>query len=284
VATRIADRNDLIGATLRRVDLFTPWPAEVLTRMATGSQLWRFAKGEALYEVGMPARGIFVLTDGSVIDGRTSSKGRTMASSILRPGWPLGVRATWSGDSYGYTGVARSDLIAVLLPRAAFREAVLGDPRRLEALVDFFCTQIAQDMEGLRLRGLGSPRCVMAGYLAFLSRPTFHLSADDRGAADPTAFDITQDELAAILFSTRQTVNQMMKAMEREGVLRREGNRLRIVDFLKLLAVMEEDEPIHPAWREQIVAWDAKLKALAAERPAVAGKPAQTAPASSPRA
>jgi CRP/FNR family transcriptional regulator len=284
VAIRIIDRNDLIGATLRRVDFFAPWPAEVLTRMAVGSQLWRFAKGETLYEAGTPVRGIFVLVDGSVIDGRISSKGRAMATSILRPGWPLGVRATWTGDSYGYTGTARSDLTAVLLPRAKFREAVLGDPTRLEALIDFFCTQIAQDMEGLRLRGLGSPRCVMAGYLAYLSRPTFHVAADDPGAADPTAFDITQDELAAILFSARQTVNRMMKAMEREGVLQREGNRLRIVDFLKLLAVMEENEPIHPAWREQIVAWDAKLKALAAERLAAAGKPAQTAPASSPRA
>lgn len=284
MATRIIDRNDLIEATLRRVDLFAPWPAEVLVRMVAGSQLWRFAKGEALYEAGAPARGIFVLVDGSVIDGRTSSNGRIMASSILRPGWPLGVRATWSGNSYGYTGAARSDLTAVLLPRAQFREAVLGNPKRLEALTDFFCTQIAQDMEGLRLRGLGSPRCVMAGYLAYLSRPTFHVSTDDPGAADPTAFDITQDELAAMLFSARQTVNRLMKAMEREGVLRREGNRLRIVDFLKLLAVIEEDEPVHPAWREQILAWDARLKALAAERPAATDKPAQGAPASSPRA
>jgi len=266
LATRVFDKNELIGATLRQVALFATWPADVMATMASRSQLWRFAKGEALYEIGKPARGILVLVDGSLIEGRTSPNGKTMAVTIIRPNWPLCVRSCWGGGEHVSDGIARSDLLAVLIPPAEFRAAVGGNPRRLEDLIDFFCVQTGQDIIALQARALSSPRCMMAMYLSYLSRPTYHVSAEDPGAADPTAFAVTQDELAAMLFCSRQSVNQMMKAMEREGVLRREGNQLRIVSFLKLLAIMEEDEPIHPLWREQIVAWDAKLRAAETER------------------
>jgi hypothetical protein len=53
-----------------------------------------------------------------------------------------------------------------------------------------------------------------------------------------------------------------MKEMERNGVLMREGNRLRIVNFLKLLTVMEEDEPIYHTWRAQIIGWHAQLQGM----------------------
>jgi CRP/FNR family cyclic AMP-dependent transcriptional regulator len=267
LATRVFDRSDLIGATLRKVDLFAKWPADVIAQMVAAAQLWRFAKGELVYQAGTPAVGVVILVDGSLFEGRSWSNGRHMATTIVRPGWPIGVVAAWRGIEYLYDGTARADLLAVLIPRADFLAAARGDPKRLEDLLTFTCTQIGQDVVALHVRANGSTRCLMAMYLAYLSRPSIHL-VEEPDAVDPTAFDITQDELAAMLHTTRQTTNQLMKAMEREGVLKREGAHLRIVNFLKLLAIMEEDEPIHPAWREQIVAWDAKLRTMDTKTPA----------------
>lgn len=260
LATRVFDRNDLIGATLRKVDLFAKWPADAIAQMAAAAQLWRFAKGELVYQAGTPAIGVVILVDGSLFEGRSWSNGKHMATTIVRPGWPIGVAAVWRGIEYFYDGMARADLVAVLIPRADFLVAARGDPKRLEDLLTFTCAQIGQDIVALHTRANGSTRCVMAMYLAYLSRPSIHL-VEEPDAVDPTAFDVTQDELAAMLHLTRQTTNQLMKALERDGVLKRDGNRLRIVNFLKLLAIMEEDEPIHPAWREQILAWHEKLKA-----------------------
>jgi CRP/FNR family transcriptional regulator, cyclic AMP receptor protein len=276
LATRVFDRSDLIGATLRKVDLFAKWPADVVARMAAASQLWRYLKGEAVFEAGAPPAGIFILVDGSLLNARSWSNGRRMATTIIRPGWPSNVVAAWDGIEYAYDGIARSDLHAVLIPRADFLVAVRGDPKRLEDIIYFAGTQIRQDIEALHTRAIGSQRCLMAKYLAYLSRPSIHMSLDEPDAVDPTAFDVTQDELAAMLHTSRQTVNQLMKTMEREGVLKRDGNRLRIVNFLKLLAIMEEDEPVHPAWREQIIAWDAKLQTMDARRLGGARSSAQT--------
>jgi CRP-like cAMP-binding protein len=255
----------LIGATLRKVDLFSKWPADVIDKMAAASQLWRVAKGEAIMEANTPPVGVYVLADGSAINGRVWPSGKQMATTIVRPGWTMGLTATWDGVEYVYTHTARSDLHVVLIPRADFLVAARGDAKRLEDIIMFTCSQIRQDTEALHTRANGSLQCLMAKYLAYLARPSAHMSLQEPDPVDPTAFDVTQEELAAMLSTTRQTVNQLMKAMEREGVLVRESNRLRIIDFLKLLAIMEEDEPIFPVWREQIIAWDAKLKAAKAK-------------------
>jgi CRP-like cAMP-binding protein len=268
----------MIGAALRKVDLFAKWPADVVAQMAAAAQLWRYTKGERVYQAGAPTAGIFILVDGSLFVGRSWPNGKQMATTISRPGWPNGMTAAWVGIEYHYDGIARSDLHAVLIPRADFLVAVRGDPKRLEDLLNFACTQIGQDIEALHTRAIGSLRCLMAKYLAYLSRPSIHLSVEEPDAVDPTAFDVTQDELAAMLHTSRQTVNQLMKAMERQGVLKREGNRLRIVNFLKLLAIMEEDEPIYPAWRDQIIAWDARLQAIGAKRLGGAHSLVQTIP------
>ncbi len=266
----------MIGAALRKVDLFAKWPADAVAQMAAAAQLWRFAKGELVYQAGTPAIGVVILMDGSLFEGRSWSNGKHMATTIVRPGWPIGVAAVWRGVDCFYDGMARADLLAVLIPRTDFLVAARGDPKRIEDLLNFTCTQIGQDIVALHTRANGSTRCVMAMYLAYLSRPSIHL-VEEPDAVDPTAFDVTQDELAAMLHLTRQTTNQLMKSMERDGVLTRDGNRLRIVNFLKLLAIMEEDEPIHPAWRDQIVAWDAKLRSTDSKKAVEArSNPTQT--------
>jgi CRP-like cAMP-binding protein len=269
LGTRVFDRSELIGATLRQVQLFSKWPAETVAALASAAQLWRYAKGEAVYEATEPATGLHIVVEGSLIHGRSWPNGKYMATTIARPGWPMNVMAAWDGIPYPNGGIARSESLVIFVPRAAFIAAVRGAPARIENLTFFFCTQLRQDMEGLHARSVGSLRCLMAKYLAYLSRPSVHLSLapDEPDAVDPTAFDVTQDELAAMIHTTRQTVNRIMKEMERKGVLVREGNRLRIVNFLKLLAVMEEDEPIYHTWRAQIIAWHDKLQTASPVKP-----------------
>jgi CRP-like cAMP-binding protein len=76
----------LIGATLRRVQLSSKWPAETMAALVSAAQLWRYAKGEAVYEAAEPAAGIYVIAEGSLISGRSWPNGKYMATAILRPG------------------------------------------------------------------------------------------------------------------------------------------------------------------------------------------------------
>ena len=60
--------------------------------------------------------------------------------------------------------------------------------------------------------------------------------------------NITQDELAGMIGRSRQRVNEVMRAMEKEGMLRRRGRMIEITDFMLLKQALEEDEPLPPAW------------------------------------
>jgi hypothetical protein len=54
LGTRVLDRKELIGATLRQVQFFSKWPAETLAAPISSAQLWRYAKGQAVYEAAEP--------------------------------------------------------------------------------------------------------------------------------------------------------------------------------------------------------------------------------------
>lgn len=261
MSTRVFDKADMIRATLKSVGLFSKWRTDQFDALCASAQMWQYGKGETVMQAGEHAKGVFVLARGSLLNGRTWPNGKQMATTILRPGWPFAVLATWDGHENPYSAQARVDSLVVLVPRATFVGLVRGDVERMQEFTDYLIVQLRQDIEAVQTRLTGSLRCIMAKYLAYLSRPGVHMSFDDPTSMDPTASDVTQDEMAAMLGTARQTVNRMMKRMEREGILVRRGNTIRVVNFLGLLAAMEEDEPLYPLWREQIIAWHEKLTA-----------------------
>jgi len=59
----------------------------------------------------------------------------------------------------------------------------------------------------------------------------------------------TQQEIAGMMGVSRQSISKLVTMMVRQGVLRRRGVQVCVSDYLKLIAFMEEDEPIAPDWR-----------------------------------
>ncbi len=255
MGARVVDRTGRIRATLAAVALFAPWPPAKFDALCAAAQLWRYDKGEAVFQASTPARGLFVLAQGTMLSARSWPNGKHMATTILRPGWPLAMVSAWDGADFTLDNIARTEVFVVFVPRDAWLNLLRGDAALLAGIVDHLCAQMRQDIEGLQVRAIGSQRCLMAKYLAHLSSQTVFLPRDNPAGMDPTASDVTQDELAAMLSMSRQTVNRLMKEMERDGILVRRGRNIRVTNFLRLLAIMEEDEPIHPVWRAQIVAW-----------------------------
>lgn len=267
MSTRVLDKPDLIRTVLRGAPLFSRWTEEQFATLMASAQLWRYAKGETVYQAAEHVRGVCVIAEGTLLNGRILSNGKEMAIAILRPGWPLLIVPALDGIESPYSATARCDVLVIWIPRATFLAVVQNDIARLRDLMEMMTRQIRQDIESLQSRVASSLRCLMAKYLAYLSRPSVLLDFEAPTYVDPTASDVTQDEMAAMLGTARQTVNRLMKAMERDGILVREGNTIRVINFLGLLAIMEEDEPIHPLWREQIVGWHEKLTAAAAPAP-----------------
>ena len=273
MAIRATDTSGLTRTVLGSVALFAKWPSDAFNDLCAAAQLWRFAKGETLYRFGEPVPGLIVLARGSLLNVRFYPNGKRMATAILKPGWPVGMLPAWDELDCAYDGVARTDCLVIIIPGKMLRSLFRNDAERMAELADFFCAQIRQDTESLLARCISSQRSFLAKYLAYLCRPSVFVTREDPTAVDPVATDVTQDELAAMMAASRQTVNRLMKGLERDGVLKRRGALVEIVNFRRLLAVMEEDEPIPPLWRAQILAWHERL----ASRAGQTGRPSRDA-------
>jgi CRP-like cAMP-binding protein len=264
LGAHIADQTGLIRATLRRCALFADWQDEPFNALCAAAELWRFGEGEKLMVTGEASKGAWIPAQGSVLCGRNLPDGRVLVTGIMRAGWLFGYVPAWDGEINPYDHTARTNMTAVLIPRAAFLTLVGGDESRHRAFTSMLCRQIRQDIEATRLRTLDSLRCRLAKFLAYLSRNTAHTSFDEPGTVDPVTADATQDELAAMIGSSRQTVNRLMRRFERDGIVVRVGKRVKVVDFARLLEVMEENEPIPDIWRDELLAWHERLAGGAA--------------------
>jgi CRP/FNR family cyclic AMP-dependent transcriptional regulator len=259
MGARVADRIGWARTVLAAAPLFQKWPADAFDELCRAAQLWRFGKGETVYRAGEQVRGLYLIAQGSILNLLGYPNGKRMATTIIKPGWPFAMVPAWDGGAHTYDGVARTDCLVVIVPRPALTALLRDAPERMSVLLDMLCAQIRQDNENLIVRSLSTQRCLLAKYLAYLCRPSVFVSREDPTAVDPVAMDVTQDELAAMIAASRQTVNRLMKGLERDGVLKRRGALVEIVDFAGLLSVMEEDEPILPVWRAQICAWHERL-------------------------
>ena len=259
MAIRATDTSGVTRTVLGSVPLFAKWPPDAFAELCGAAQMWRFAKGETLYRFGEPMPGLIVLAQGSLLNVRFYPNGKRMATAILKAGWPVGVLPAWDELDCAYDGVARTDCLAIVISHKVVRALLRGDAERMAQVADMLSAQIRQDTESLLARSVSSQRCLLAKYLAYLCRPSLFVTREDPTAVDPVATDVTQDELAAMIAASRQTVNRLMKGLERDGVLKRRGALVEIVNFRRLLAVMEEDEPIPPLWRAQILAWHERL-------------------------
>ena len=249
----------MVGDVLRDAQIFADWPDAAVQELAGAAELWRYAKGEAIAARGDPASGLWLVVAGSVSSFRSSPTGRYMLLGILRPGDVTGLMSTLDGGVMPESAEARTDVIVVFMPRASLQKA-MTDNRCLQSLTRALAFRTRITHESVCLRSMDSLRCQLAKLLAYLPRrSTLTMSMGPPGSPswiDPAPMDVTQSELAAMLGVARQTINRVMKEFLRRQIITRHNESIRVVDFRGLLAILEEDEPLPPDWRAEILSWD----------------------------
>lgn len=182
----------------------------------------RFGRADPLIRQG-DRLAVLIVLKGHVSARRMSAEGRRYTTLLLRPGHVIGlgsvVRATdAAGDLVGL-----SEGIAAILPGAALRRLAAGDPGL-----------------ALRLFDLGS------GFLDVmterLDQATFD-SAERRVATILLSYEdllceatpvITRSEFASLAGTSREMLGVVIRALEAEGVIHRQGRAIVIDDRTRL--------------------------------------------------
>lgn len=188
------------------------------------------AKGEVLFQEGAPGDQLFIITEGKIKLGRSSSDGRENLLAVLGPGEMLGELSLFDPGPRTATATAVSDSVLRELPHAKLATWLESHPSVATPLLGALAQRLRRTDEALADLVFSDVPGRVAKALLDLSRrfgePT------DGGIR--VAHELTQEELAQLVGASRETVNKALADFTARKWIRREGRVLVLVDLERL--------------------------------------------------
>jgi CRP-like cAMP-binding protein len=196
----------------------------------------RLHDGELVATRGAPAREWCGVAEGAIRISSISLAGKQVSLTYVEPGTWFGDIALFDGLPRTHDGHAHGSTTLLVVRKADFQALLAAHVELYEALLRLNCRRLRlmfDALEDLNTRPLAAR---LARQLLLLAR--------SYGVAEPNGevrigLSLAQEDLAQLLGASRQRVNQELKALEREGVLRVEPSRLIVLDRARLLALSE---------------------------------------------
>ncbi len=215
---------------LRQAPLFSALDDEAASALRASMGEARLRRGEVLFHEGDPGDKLYMVTDGKVKLGRTSSDGRENLLAILGPGQMFGELSLFDPGPRSATVTAVTDSTFASLSHEDLLRWLEGRPVVARGLLSQFASRLrkANDVNAdLVLSDV--PGRVAKALLDLAKR--FGVQADD---GVHVTHDLTQEELAQLVGASRETVNKALAEFQQRGWIRHEARAVVILDVDRL--------------------------------------------------
>jgi CRP-like cAMP-binding protein len=211
---------------LRRISLFESLGAAELSALATFLRRRRYAKGATIFFEGDPGGSLYIIQAGTVKISLNSPEGRELVLALLGPGDFFGDLALLDGDPHSADAVARDACDLVLLQRDAFLRFLADHPPAAAALLAVLSRRLRRNARMMQEAAFLDVPARLASAILQLSPQSANRNPD----AQHATAELTQTELAGLVGTTRESVNKWLGVFERQGLLRRHGGRIIVLD------------------------------------------------------
>ncbi len=200
----------------------------------------RYKDGELLAARGDPPEEWIACARGAVRVSSTSITGKQITLTYVEPGIWFGDVSIFDGDRRTHDAYAHGDTTVLCVAKADFKKILATHVELYEAMLRLHARRIRQlfglveDLNTLPLRAR------LAKQLLHLVRSYGVPSLSD-GREMRIGLQLAQEELAQLLGASRQRVNQELKSMEREEVIRIEPGGLVVRNRDALMHIIEAD-------------------------------------------
>ncbi len=215
---------------LRQAPMFASLDdAEALALRSTMHAV-RLRRGEVLFREGDAGDELYVVIDGKVKMGRTSSDGRENLLSVLGPGQMFGELSLFDPGPRSSTVTAVTDADLLALGQDQLLSWLTGRPEVARGLL----LQLAS-----RLRGLNDQVAdlVFSDVPGRVAKALLDLARRFGKPSDGSVHvhhDLTQEELAQLVGASRETVNKALADFVHRGWIRLEQRAVVILDVERL--------------------------------------------------
>ena len=219
---------------LARLRFFETLSETELEGIASSVRKRAYRRGEVIHHVDDVAGDVFLITRGIVKHRLTAFDGRQLTHSIQYPGDLFGLLSAIDQKRRAGDAVALTDCEVLVIDREVFATFLREHPEGKTFLLDFHVASVRQHLGTVH-------------DLAFLSVPVrlakVLLNYSQRNP-DPVTGQpaippyLNQTELAFLVGSTRESVNQCLKSFSRQGWIGFDRKSLRILDIDALRRVI----------------------------------------------
>lgn len=223
----------MVTTDLEGIRLLAPLRAEQRRSLAARCAWRKFAPGELILDRDSDNRDVLFVASGRVRVVNYAASGREIAYAVIEEGAHVGELAALDGEPRSASVEAVDRCLIASLPSGPFHELLLAHPEIAVTMLKTLARVIRHsDVRIAELSVLGAMQRVYRE-LSRLAQPT----PDGRAAVAPLP---TQEALAAVVGSTRETVARALGQLAKAGITRRRGRELLILDPDALEELAEE--------------------------------------------
>jgi CRP-like cAMP-binding protein len=216
-----------LRSALERIPLFRDLDTADLAAITASVRTRRYRRGEVIFHQGDPGDALHIVLSGRVKVSSPSDTGVEAILATLRPGEFFGALALLDGAPRSASATAADASETLVLPRERFRQLVDEVP----AIRDHVFAELAGEIRRLTTHVEELHFLDIAGRLASRLARLAAEEAAQPGAEIRLRGPITQGELAAMVGSTRQSVNKILGWFVDDGLIRIERDAIVIVDL-----------------------------------------------------
>ncbi len=216
---------------LAHASLFSALDGEAAAALRASMVPVEVARGNVLFSEGDPGDRLYVINEGKIKLGATSSDGRETLLAILGPGEMFGELSFFDPGPRNATAVALTDVSMLGVGHAVLEPWLAGRPEVAASLLGALARRLRRTNEAMAdLVFSDVPGRVAKALLDLAAK--FGEPIPDGGVH--VVHDLTQEELAQLVGASRETVNKALADFQNRGWIRLEQRGVDLLDIERL--------------------------------------------------
>lgn len=213
-----------MNEVLARAGIFQGVSPDAVAALVRQLEPVAFRRGEVAFVEGEPGDTLYIITAGKVKIGRKSADGRDSLITLMGPSDMFGELAIFDPGPRTSTVTALTEVKAVTMSRSVLRSWIADRPEIAEQLLRVLARRLRRTNDNLSDLIFTDVPGRVAKQLLYL--------AQRFGSRDGTALrvdhELTQEEIAQLVGSSRETVNKALSDFAQRGWIRVQGRSILI--------------------------------------------------------
>lgn len=219
--------------------LQNPWfnqlPESIINKLMAMCRQKNLVKGQRLHAKYDPPEGLYCLLTGRLRVSNVNHEGKELVLTWLEPGAWFGEISLFDGQPRTHDSHAETDCSVLILPTAAFHDLLSQHQELYPHFMKLLCQRIRATFSLIDESGGLSLKGQLARRLLLLSSGLD--SNIEAQALKPIT--LSQESLAHMLHSSRQTVNKLLKELQQEGIIEVRYGKIILCDIERLTELTE---------------------------------------------